>query len=244
MNGGGSQSQLVLGSDKKQYVVKLMGNGQGTRILANEYVVGRIAEILDAQSPPVTTIEVDAVMVANMNKVSNAHFQAGIQFAQLYVGGSDTVFPSNPELMAKAGNIGNWPNAIVLDALTQNDDFKAVHVLVESAKQGGGCKFWHIDHGHCLGITAGWGTLSPSKATIRNLLYGDLVAGVDPFGDVFTRMNAITMEQIEGILAGCPLSAWQVPNTDSSNLVKYLLEARKPVQNTILSAKPQFPNWK
>jgi len=44
---GGSQAQLMAADDGHEYVVKFQGNPQTTRVLANEYLAGRLANTPD-----------------------------------------------------------------------------------------------------------------------------------------------------------------------------------------------------
>src|SRR5690349_21470076 len=48
---GGSQPHLMQASDGQYYVVKLQGNPQGSRILANELLANRIADALKLPFP-------------------------------------------------------------------------------------------------------------------------------------------------------------------------------------------------
>ena len=43
---GGSQARIMLGDDGKRYVVKLQGNPQCTRVLANDYLACRMARMI------------------------------------------------------------------------------------------------------------------------------------------------------------------------------------------------------
>jgi len=244
MNGGGSRAQLVQGSDGKYYIVKLIGNPQGTRILGNEFVTGKLAAILDAPCPLVCAINTDQVMVDNINRTCGTSFRPGIQFAQEYLGNRPAqVFPSNPELMSKTANLRKWANAIVLDSLVQNEDLKDTHVLITLGHQGSESEFWHIDHGHCLGVGRGWNTLIPENTPIRSPLYSNLISGPNPFGDVFERLQKLNERIIRKMFCQCPLSAWEIPPFEVNHLVTYLLAARNNVQNTIIACKNNFPNW-
>jgi hypothetical protein len=42
---GGSQAQLMVADDGHEYVIKFQGNPQTTRVLANEYLAGRLARL-------------------------------------------------------------------------------------------------------------------------------------------------------------------------------------------------------
>lgn len=243
MNGGGSKAQLLQASDGHLYVTKLVGNPQGTRILANEYVTGRLAELLNVPCPRVTTIEVDQTMTEALGKTCGANFVSGRQHAMSYLG-SDTVqvFPSNLDLMTKSINVSKWPNAIILDTLVQNEDLGDRHILMTIVQSSGTTNFWHIDHGHTLGVTRGWPSLNPQSIRAR-YLYPALVKGGEPFKDAFDHLEALSKETIENTLQDCPLQPWGVADSERSSLVEYLVTARSKVREAIIASKANFSNW-
>lgn len=62
---GGSQAHLLRASDDAYYVVKFQNNPQHVRILANEMMATRLAELLGLPVPPVAIIEVSDWLIAN-----------------------------------------------------------------------------------------------------------------------------------------------------------------------------------
>jgi hypothetical protein len=157
---------------------------------------------------------------------------------------SDTiqVFPSNLDLMTRATNIGKWPNAIVLDTLVQNEDMGDRHILMTVVQNSGTTNFWHIDHGHTLGVTRGWTTLNPQSIGARHL-YPSLVKGGEPFKDAFDHLEAISKETIERVMQECPLEAWGVADSERNSLIEYLISAKAKVRQAIIAARATFTNW-
>src|SRR5579872_1382405 len=62
---GGAQSQLMLGSDGKLWVVKFQNNPQHLRVLANELIATRLAEAVGLTVPPCDVVEVTEWLVEN-----------------------------------------------------------------------------------------------------------------------------------------------------------------------------------
>lgn len=244
MNGGGSKSQLVLASDGRKYVVKLIANPQKTRILANEYVVGRLAKLLGVPSPEVALIQVEQQFVDVVNPRANHIFRAGPAFGSLYIEGDGLVVtPSSPGEMVRTGNVNKWPNAIVLDSLVQNEDLKPEHVLLAKNVSNGASEFWHVDHGHCFGVDRGWSTLNSANCSPRNLLYPEVVSGTNPFEEAFQKLQGITPEVVSDMLTAIPIAQWEVPSTDLDAMKLYLEAAKTNVHNAIIAAKERFPKW-
>ncbi len=219
---------MIEADDGKQYVIKLIGNDQGTRILANEYVVGKLAELLGTPSPPVGIVNVDEFIVNSLNSSLGTRFQPGPQFASSYLGGENVeVVPSNIELMRNASNANMWPFVVLLDSLVQNTDrTQPQHVLISRNRQSGELRFWAIDHGHCLGVAGGWTTLRTDHMALRPLVYGELVKGPDDYRDALNALRNLTRDQVDRILDECPLTEWEVPSGDRSALLEYLEAAK------------------
>ncbi len=241
---GGSKPQLVLGSNGKKYVVKLMGNPHGTRILANEYVVGKLASILDVPSPSVDIVYFDQSFVNGVNTAVQHTFRAGPAFGSLYIEGENLqAVPTNSMSMMTTSNAKKWTNAIVFDALVQNVDLKPAHIVIMKNLSSGSSEFWHVDHGHCLGFGNSWNTLTNAGIFIRNRLYPELVSGANPFEDGFQKLQEITPERVDGILGELPLAEWEVPGSDMIALSNYLAIAKDVTPNAIMRAKGRFSKW-
>src|SRR5207244_12111039 len=64
---GGSQAQLMAADDGHEYVVKFQGNPQTTRVLANEYLAGRLARMIGLSVPEPFGIKEDAENIREYN---------------------------------------------------------------------------------------------------------------------------------------------------------------------------------
>jgi hypothetical protein len=242
MGGGGSGAQLFRVDDGNFYVIKLIGNPQGTKILANESVVGKIAELLGAPCPPIRVIDVDEFMVKDLNSKLGTNFKAGPQFGSLYLATETRrVNPSNPELMRTTSNLSNLPAVIVLDTLTQNDDRKMEHILVSTDEKES--RFWIVDHGHCLGVVQGWACLRSDNMTLRAPVYKELIEGNAPFGETLNKLREISNSMVEKILTAIPCSTWEVTEEEKRHLLAYVAEAGQKIPGLIHSSKALFPRW-
>ena len=68
---GGSQARIMLGDDGKRYVVKLQGNPQCTRVLANDYLACRMARMIGLSVPEPAVIQVDEKTIQEQQIVFN-----------------------------------------------------------------------------------------------------------------------------------------------------------------------------
>lgn len=242
MDEGGSKAQLFECDDGNSYVVKLIGNPQGTRILSNEFIVGKIAEFIGEVSPPVAIVNVSESLVKHVNPLVGANFKPGLQIGSLYLGKRGTqVFPSNLELMKKTANLASWPAAIAIDTLTQNSDRGDRHVLITVDKDEHS-RFWAIDHGHCMGVTNGWSSLRAADVSLRGI-YRELVDGANPFEATYNRLGRLDKNVLEKMLEEVPSDSWEVSEQDKQNILTYVEEAVKLLPDKLLASKSAFPRW-
>jgi hypothetical protein len=91
---GGAQSQLMLGSDGKLWVVKFQNNPQHRRVLANELIATRLAAAAGLTVPASDVVEVTEWLVANTLDMTlelprgiRERYAPGLQFGSQFVGG-------------------------------------------------------------------------------------------------------------------------------------------------------------
>ena len=60
---GGAQSQLMLGADGLLWVVKFRNNPQHVRVLANEFIVTRLAQAIGLSVPRCDLVEVSSWLI-------------------------------------------------------------------------------------------------------------------------------------------------------------------------------------
>lgn len=240
MGGGGSDAQVIEASDGFLYVTKLIGNPQGTRILANEWAVASVGELLGVPIPPYDIVNVDDDFIQEINRIAGTNFGPGPQFGSRLIGQEEaTVLPSTLDLMQTTVNLSSLATVIVLDTLVQNQDEKAAHLLVSKNDES---MFWAVDHGHCLGVASGWDTLSVDNITLRKI-HPELISGAQAFGQALEALADLTEESIQGVLDRAPLERWDVSSDETRRLVRYLVDAIPQVEEVINLSRPVFPNW-
>ena len=91
---GGAQSQLMLGSDEKLWVVKFQNNPQHMRVLANDLIGTRLAAAAGLTVPRCDVVEVTEWLVnhtpemyVELGRGQRARCAAGLQFGSQFVGG-------------------------------------------------------------------------------------------------------------------------------------------------------------
>src|SRR5215471_12357531 len=91
---GGAQSQLMLASDGRLWVVKFRNNPQHLRVLANEFIATRLAAAVGLTVPHCDIVDVSEWLIQNSPDMHVALGQgrrercaAGLQFGSQFIGG-------------------------------------------------------------------------------------------------------------------------------------------------------------
>ena len=127
---GGAQSQLMLGSDGRLWVVKFQNNPQHLRVLANELIASRLAAALGLTVPESNVVEVTPWLTAHtpdltidLGKGVRERCRPGLQFGSAFVGGlmPGQVVDYLPEaLLDDVRNRGEFAGMLALDKWTGN----------------------------------------------------------------------------------------------------------------------------
>ncbi len=251
---GGSQSQLMRASDNCYWVVKLLGNPQDDRVLANEFLASRLGRHLSLPIPDVEVIEVSDWLIQHTPElhVESAGYRrpysSGLHLASRYAGNPETsqVFDYLPETdFSKVVNKADFPRCLVLDKWTSNADGRqAVFVTL-----AGKCRYaaYFIDQGYSFNAGE-WAfpDLALHGIYYRNHVYQD-VTSWDSFEPALTAVEEMDRQEIWECAAPIP-SEWCGPNSDAlPQLLEDLYRRRSKIRDLITafrtSSRNPFPNW-
>lgn len=247
METGGSDPHLIRCDDGNKYVVKLKNNNQGTQILANDYLVSRLAALVEAPVPEVALVDVPAEFLqkSGVDLGSGDAPEPGTQFGSLFKcadSGESFTKPSAEHINSFA-NQTQIPLVILMDTLVANRDRKGEHIVYHPVGDGE-YRFWMVDHGHCLGVNDGWTTLqTPGQGLVADTFsdrisgWEDLVPGLERIRDEITEPN------IRDISSEIPLGEWGISAADVDAVVEYLIEQKTLLPSILADNQATFSNW-
>ena len=128
---GGSQAQLMVADDGHEYVIKFQGNPQTTRVLANEYLAGRLARMIGLNVPEPAVIHVDAETIRRYDisfQLAGSEIvpPAGLQFGSRLIV-DEEVHDWLPTLwLGKINNVREFAGMLAFDKWTGNADGRQV----------------------------------------------------------------------------------------------------------------------
>ena len=223
---GGAQSQLMLGSDGKLWVVKFQNNPQHLRVLANELIATRLAEAVGLTVPACDVVEVTewlvrhtAEMIVERGRGVVERCAPGLQFGSQFVGGlmPGQVVDYLPEShMDEVRNLAEFAGMLCVDKWTGNCNGR--QAVFERRPRERKYRAAFIDQGFCF--NAGEWTFpdAPLRGVFaRNQVY-EKVTGWDSFDPWLHRVESFAAEKL-----------WQIAECGSAGMVR-----RQPVHTGAL----------
>lgn len=157
---GGSQAQLLRGSDSHLYVVKFTNNPQGVRILANDWIASRLARRIELPVPEVAAVEISQCLIRSTPELSfelpggRAACNEGVHFGSRFAvspqeGIVTDLLPT--ACLPRVKNLAAFIGAVILDKWTCNTDRRqAVYVRTPESTRYSAVL---VDQGHCFNAT-------------------------------------------------------------------------------------------
>lgn len=240
MVSGISQPLLFKCDDGNFYIIKLKDNPVGIKVLANELIGNKIAQLLKLPVPAGHTIMIPPELVS-----ASQYTRAGMHFGIHLVDGALDYPPL--ELIETAVNVDCVPGMYVFDYFIANFDRHYGNIMVKLTPLGneillidqsnifGSCQ-WTPEQVHLLASM-----VDPVYCQVHQEL-AHLITGRDPFGSWLDIVENIQDELLEAIIEEIP-NEWNIDDEERKALL-VCLTARKGKVRTILdSMKLQFPNW-
>lgn len=252
---GGAQSQLMLGSDGKLWVVKFQTNPQHVRVLANEMIATRLAAAVGLPVPPCDVVQVTEWIVANTadmlfegERGVRRRYDAGLQFGSQMVGGlmpGHTVDYLPEEQLKQVRNLADFAGMLVIDKWTGNCNGRQA-VFTRTARERR-YRATFIDQGFCF--NAGEWTFpdSPLRGVYaRNQVY----AGVNGWGSFepwLSRAEEMSAKSMWDAVEGIPPEWYGGDFELLERLVQELQRRQGRIRELIdgfrRSDRQPFPMW-
>ena len=161
---GGSQPHLMRCSDGHYYVVKFRNNPQGSRILVNEHVAGKLAKLLGLPCPETCFVRVREDLVhltpglAIELRSRKVPVEPGLTFGSQYPSYQNdhgrrlgSVFDFHLSGIAEqVENLSDFLGILMFDKWTCNTDHREVVFLPRWATLGTRYRMMMIDNGFCF----------------------------------------------------------------------------------------------
>ena len=252
---GGAQGHLMRCSDGHFYVVKFRNNPQHLRVLANEFLATRLADIVGVPVPVPEVVEVGEWLVEHTSELNielagrTIPCQAGLQFGSRYVVSpleGQVVDYLPMEMLERVRNLDSFAGVLAVDKWTGNANGRQAAFWRKLRERKYSVSF--IDQGYCF--NAGEWTFPdhPLRGVYaRNEVYAG-VRGWESFEPWLSRVEHMRKDQIWAAAGDVP-PEWYGSEWDAlEGLVRQLIERRERVRELItafrMSPRRPFPEWK
>jgi len=262
---GAAQSHLMRCLDGNCYVVKFPNNPQGIDVLANEFLGGRIAELLGLSVSPGAVVYVDLELVSLSEEMyieklpDKIPCQAGLCFGSRFpIDLSNGLGVNYPNLvptshalvhdilpdkfLGDVENVAEFLGMLVFDLWTRNTGGRQV-VFVRKEPQLP-YRAQMIDQGFCFrGYIENFNAL---RSTYNRWRVYENVRSIDAFEPWLTLVEQTDEEVLATAAEGIP-NGWYTDNDALRNLLDQLYAQRNKVRESLFSLRnlrrDLFPNW-
>lgn len=233
MGKGLTQPQAFVCDDGYQYVIKFKENPVGVKVLVNELIANRIANLLGLPVPMGTLIYTPAQVITATT------FQEGIHFGILMI---PNILRHPPlALIEGAYNVDCIPGMYVFDNYLVNPDRHYGNIVLCTRNFGN--QIILIDHSHCFAKPQ-W-----TDVELRELTHYDkiltrgiyqniahIITGQNSLDRWLDRLENIAEEQLVSIVNEIPRE-WNITSQDREALLFYLTNRKRRLRSLLTSAR-------
>jgi hypothetical protein len=251
---GGAQSHLMRCSDGHYYVVKFRNNPQHERVLANEFLATKLAELVGLPVPVVKVVDVPSWLAEHTEQLTivmgkqQIPCETGLQFGSQFV-----VSPSQgqvfdylpPKELGRIRNLEAFAGILLLDKWTSNADGRQVAFWRKQQERRYSASF--IDQGYCFNAGEWNFQDSPLRGVYpRNEVYA-LINGWSSFEPWLSRIERLEPDAIWSVAGEIPPQWYGNMWDELEGLVRNLVERKTAIRGLIqsfrISARNPFPAW-
>ena len=252
---GGAQSHLMRCADGHHYVVKFSNNPQHPRVLVNDWLGTRLAEMIGLPVPVPAIVDVHPWLVEHTPDLrvelcgQRTMFTAWLSFGSRYVVSplEGQVYDYLPEeMLGRVRNISSFAGVLALDKWTCNADGRQVAFWRRPRERKFNASF--IDQGYFFNA----GEWSFPDAPLRGVFgRNDVYAGItgwNSFEPWLSKIEDFPESSLWPLVDQIPPEWYGSAVDELERLLTNLLKRRPRVRELILSFKDSsrnpFPNWR
>lgn len=254
INNGCTKPYYITCDDGEIYVVKFKQNPEGARALVNEFVCGKIAEILELPLAVPVLVEVANEFIYDYGTAIEQHINCatgpGLHFGTKKI--KKGVPITNSDVLKRAKNVNVIPEIIIFDQLICNKDRdrNGGNLLFDMSKM----EIVVIDHTHAFDIGPIWTEVDLKQRLGEPFIAFDnsgyvyrklvpFVTGYNPFQTAIVRVKSLLGATIGNIINEIP-NEWQVSDVEKAALYEYIMDRVHRIEEALPVLKPVFPYWK
>jgi len=251
---GGGQTHLMRCADGFYYVVKSQNNPQHTRVLVNDWLGTRLAEMIGLPVPVVAVVDVLSRLLEHTPDSRTGRsgnltmFTPGLSLGSRYVvpPSEGQVYDYLPEsMLPRVRNLRDFAGILALDKWTCNTDGRQVTFWKRIWEPKFTASF--IDQGSCFNAGEWNFPDAPLRGVFgRNYVYAG-ITGWESFEPWLSRIENFPESSLWSMAEEIP-PEWYGSEGDAlerllSQLLERCLRVRALIQDFKNSSRNPFPNW-
>ncbi|PGL70121.1 HipA family kinase [Bacillus sp. AFS055030] len=233
----GKAAHLFLFSNGKRYAVKCKNNFHGTRELVNEYVVGKLGQLLNLPIVPFEIVNMSEKEIQQIPKKFSSQYQPGSQFASLFIENCTGLAKKPPHpTINEINNPDVLAGILVFDYWVHGSDRTKSNILLKRQPDGK-IDIFMIDHGKCFPGGYKWNKekLQKSKKFKKDSVVH--IWTVDILNDLniasyIEKIQALKEDSIVEVIQNIPVD-WNVTHEEKEALFNYLKERKKTLADSV-----------
>lgn len=231
--GGGSGGQLYeVAENSSAYAVKLKGNAQTTRVLFNEYVCGRIGELLGVPFGEHALIQVTAALLPGG---AGGQLEGGNQCGTVYFPNAQTDLSQ----LRQASNGSTFAAVLVFDTFIALRDGRQTCVYPCDGNPNGARDVGAIfDQGHALRGSPAWTEqdLQADNTCVvvdANLGLKQWFPNLPQYEPYLGCLEVLTRNHFQNLVNEAPLAEWGVTPQEAISVIDWLNRRKTLVRGAI-----------
>ncbi|MFZ0914474.1 MAG: HipA family kinase [Candidatus Korobacteraceae bacterium] len=252
---GGAQSHLMRCADGFYYVVKFQNNPQHARVLVNDWLGTRLAEMVGLPVPVAAVVNVQPWLLEHTPDLRielcgiRTMFTPGLSFGSRYLVSPQEgqVYDYLPESMiAHVRNLRDFAGILALDKWTCNANGRQAAFWKRVRERKFTASF--IDQGYCFNAGEWNFPDAPLRGVFgRNDVYA-CITSWDSFEPWLSRIETFPESSLWPLAEEIPPEWYNSEGDELERLLERLLERRSRVRQLIQdfknSSRDPFPNWR
>lgn len=244
---GWSKPLLFRCDDGKEYVVKLMNNPQGLRVLPNELIAYRLGRLLKLPVGKCAIVHISKELIKSFPSLKVKQLTAGPHIGSLYYQEAKPL--NDVQDLIGCENLREAAGMIAFDHWIQNWDRADNSSNILVLKQADRKKIIMIDHANAF--TGHW-TIDSLKINRREPsaywgssyeLFLPYIDNENPFREILQRIYALNKADLWTTMFRVP-KEWQLSYKEQQKMVKYLEYRKAAVSAGLEKLKNCFTDWK
>ncbi|EWG11696.1 hypothetical protein PBF_06176 [Cytobacillus firmus DS1] len=249
--GNGITNPLLMKTTDGYYVVKVIGNEHGSKILINEMVCFKLAKLFDIPIPDASLIRIDSDTLSLNPDLQKLGVEPGLHFGSKLVSRGQTSIQA--PLLNLVKNKEDIPSIILFDQIIYNNDrvMNPGNLIIDIKEK----KLLAIDHSHTFKLGALWNEIEFKKIHEEDLclvrdfhglnykLLLKYVNGYNPFNKILQKIQQISQEDIKSCFDQIPIE-WELKKCEMDALNHFIWYRIENINRFLDLLKEQCHDWK